>query len=239
MQLKKLGPLEATVIEPPQGQAVATLVLLHGFGAPGTDLVGLAHELSMGGAIRFIFPQAPLLLDPSAGPLSGRAWWHIDMMELQMARLSGKFDQLASDTPDGIDAASEGLELFLSAVCKNYGLQEQELLLGGFSQGAMLSCHLALARHFPVKALVQLSGTVLCEAAWKNGLEKRKENSEYFPVFQSHSPEDQVLPFALAQRLTKILQAGNCPTEFVSFEGGHGISRSVIDGLGKFLKSQN
>ncbi len=236
MELRRFGPLEATVIEPAEKPAQATIVLLHGFGAPGTDLVGLAHELRSAGPYRFVFPQAPLLLDPASGPLGGRAWWNIDMIALQVARMSRQYEKLAADRPAGLSEASEALEESLKALCEHFSLKPSELLLGGFSQGAMLSCHLTLARNFPARALIQLSGTVLCETDWKAGLNNRCSQQGILPVFQSHSPGDEVLPFELAERLKLLFEAEKCPVDFVSFQGGHGISTSVLAGLQGFLQ---
>ena len=71
------------------------LVLLHGFGAPGTDLVSIHRQVRVPPEVRFVFPMAPLVLDPGAPPtLAPRAFWHIDILALQQAAMSGRFLEL-------------------------------------------------------------------------------------------------------------------------------------------------
>src|SRR5262245_63343004 len=86
------------------------VVLLHGFGAPGEDLVPLWRVLDVPSAVRFVFPAAPLLIDPIWG---GRAWWPIDMERLQRAMLRGETRILADDVPAGLAPARERLDALL------------------------------------------------------------------------------------------------------------------------------
>src|ERR1700722_17433307 len=82
------------------------VVLLHGFGAPGDDLVSLWRTPRVPAATRFIFPEAPRELGP--GYMGGRAWWMIDMARLQQAIARG--DARDSDeVPAGLDAARAAL----------------------------------------------------------------------------------------------------------------------------------
>jgi phospholipase/carboxylesterase len=72
------------------------LVLFHGFGAPGTDLVALWRALRVPPEVRFAFPAAPLNLDPSSPPeVAPRAWWMIDIARLQSAVQGGPASALA------------------------------------------------------------------------------------------------------------------------------------------------
>lgn len=233
MQFVQLGPLGA-VITPvlPPAEIKKTIVLLHGYGAPGTDLVGLAPALQAPTGTRFVFLQAPLLLDPHAPPSeAGRAWWPIDMMRLQTLRMSGQYETLAKSTPPGLDQARALLDEALDVLFAEHGGDPEQLVLGGFSQGSMLSVDFALRTKRPLAGLIVLSGTALCESEWLAGLKERAP----LPVFQSHSPDDQVLPFALAQRLGEHFRAAGYPHLFVEFPGGHGISPQVLQGLRQFL----
>lgn len=94
MEIRQWGPLTAVVVGPkPEEAAAQTVVLLHGYGAPGTDLVGLASGIQTKTNTRFIFFQAPQVIPGMDGPHAGRAWWHIDMMALQVARMTGQDDR--------------------------------------------------------------------------------------------------------------------------------------------------
>src|SRR5438552_9103782 len=76
------------------------VVLLHGFGAPGDDLVALHRVIEAPPGTRFLFPAASLALPPKYG--AGRAWWHIDMVALDRAVREGRARDLSRDEPDGL-----------------------------------------------------------------------------------------------------------------------------------------
>lgn len=228
----KAGPLAAVVIPPKSGdKPERDLVLLHGFGAPGTDLVGLERAITTNVPTRFIYLQAPHTLDGQTGPHAGRAWWHIDMMALHIARMTGALEELAGHKPDGLDEARHLLGEALTALESELGLEFERTVLGGFSQGAMLSCDYSLRCQSPPEALLQLSGTVLCESEWLPLMRERAG----LKVFQSHAPDDMVLPFALAERHRDNLLRAGAEVEFVAFRGGHGISPLVLNRLSEFL----
>lgn len=231
MEIVSLGALRAVVVGPGLAEkADNTVVLLHGYGAPGTDLVGLAHQIPTKQTTRFIFPQAPHTIEGMSGPDAGRAWWHIDMMALQVARMTGQDDQLAAQVPDGLLEAREALSTTMEAL-EQSGVASEKTFLGGFSQGAMLSCDWSLRSDKPLAGLVQLSGTVICQTEWTSLLARRSG----VQVFQCHSPDDQVLPFRLALRLQELMKEAGLQHQFVSFRGGHGIGPEVVEGLGAFI----
>jgi phospholipase/carboxylesterase len=235
MQAIEAGPLAALISSNLAPEEVElNVILLHGFGAPGTDLVGLEHSLNPGKATRYIYLQAPHTLPGMSGPGAGRAWWHIDMMALQVARMTGQHDELAAQVPDGLAEAREALDAAIEALVKEQSLDLSRTVVGGFSQGAMLSCDWTLRSEAPVCGLIQLSGTVICEADWKSLLPKRAG----LAVFQSHSPDDQVLPYSLAERHRGSLDGAGLPVTFVEFRGGHGISPDVLQGLSAFLAAR-
>src|SRR5262245_11864514 len=143
MESLRLAGLDTLIVtpEPSENSNAGCVVLLHGFGAPGTDLVPLAHELRAPAGTRFVFPAAPNGVDfGMPGPNAGRAWWHIDMMQLQVALMTGNLEGLAKAHPPGIDEAREGLSRFLDAVLEEVRVAPERLVIGGFSQGAMLTC---------------------------------------------------------------------------------------------------
>lgn len=229
MRSTKFGQLAAMVVEP-QAAIEQTVVLLHGYGAPGTDLVGLGSELRPAKATRFVFLQAPHTLPGMSGPFAGRAWWDIDMIQLQVIMMTQSFDLLAQSHPAGLDEATEILDHALSAIADAHGGHER-LFVGGFSQGGMLACHWALTRAREIAGLILLSSTLICEREWRDSITRRPA----LQVFQSHSPDDQVLPFALAERLKQLLIETGQRHSWVQFRGGHGISPEVLTALSQFL----
>lgn len=234
MQTEQIGPLRAHLTNDRTGPG-PTVVLLHGFGAPGTDLVGLASELRAPTNTCFVFPEAPLTIDVGLPPpYQGRAWWLIDMMRLQAAAMSQSYEALARHVPEGLAHARQLLSDFLDALEVRLNLRDlrdSPLVIGGFSQGAMLSCDLVLRSPRNFAGLIVFSGSLIAQDEWAAKLDERAP----LPFFQSHGRQDPILPFALAERLHGLLTGRGWPGRFVTFEGGHGIGREALDGAGEFL----
>lgn len=140
------------------------VILLHGFGAPGNDLVSLADALDVPVGTRYVFPEGPLSL--SFGPRDARAWWLIDMARIAADQAAGRARDLSQDIPKGLAPAREGMLVFLKELERTVGADPRTTILGGFSQGAMLSCDVMLHSDRPYAGLVQLSGNVLAQPLW-------------------------------------------------------------------------
>lgn len=236
----QLGGLEVVTVQarqkaPPDG----VVVLCHGFGAPGTDLVGLAEALvtlepSLA-SVRFHFPAAPLSLG-NLGFGDSRAWWMIDLETIAALRTAGPeaLREFRRAEPDGMAAARRALLALVNEVMNGAGLSFSKLVLGGFSQGAMISTDVALRLEDAPAGLVVLSGTLLLEDVWRTKASSRAG----LPVFQSHGRFDEVLPFEAARSLETLLREAGLPVEFHAFGGGHEIPLAVLRGLAVFLKQQ-
>jgi phospholipase/carboxylesterase len=211
------------------GGSGPVVILLHGFGAPGDDLVSLADVLTVPTGTRFIFPEGPLSL--SFGPRDARAWWLIDMARIAADQSAGRIRDLSNEIPKGLAPARETMLAFLKEVEQKFGADPRKTVLGGFSQGAMLSCDLMLRTTQPYAGLIQLSGTLLAIQEWAPLLQKRKG----LPVFQSHGMQDELLPYVGAERLRDTLIHAGLSVEWHSFRGGHEIPRTVLQRLGPFI----
>lgn len=205
------------------------IILLHGFGAPGDDLVSLADDLNVPAGTRFVFPEGPLSL--SFGPSAARAWWIIDMARIAADQAADRARDLSQDIPKGLAPAREKMLVFLKEVEHKFGADPRKIVLGGFSQGAMLSCDLMLRTTQSYAGLIQLSGTLLAMQEWVPLLQKRKG----LPVFQSHGMQDELLPYVGAERLRDTLTHRGLLVEWHSFRGGHEIPRAVLQRLGPFI----
>jgi len=205
------------------------VLLLHGFGAPGDDLVSLADILNVPTGTRLLFPQGPLSL--SFGPRDARAWWPIDMARIAADQAAGRVRDLSQDIPKGLTPARETILTFLKEVEQKFDADPRKTVLGGFSQGAMLSCDVMLKTAQPYAGLIQLSGTLLATQEWTPLLQKRKG----LPVFQSHGMQDELLPYVGAERLRDTLTHAGLSVEWHSFRGGHEIPRAVLQRLGPFI----
>lgn len=215
-----------------QGSGEGPLVmLLHGFGAPGDDLVALWHYLKVPDDVRFLFPAAPLNLDMGFG--DARAWWMLDMERVTQARAKGQWDELSQEIPRGLPPARTQVHDLLSFALETLSVPSQSLVLGGFSQGAMLSTDLILHSGIPVAGLALLSSTLIAKQEWLTRLPDRQG----LRVFQSHGTDDPILAFSMAQQLRDHIQTAGLPVSWVEFPGGHEIPIQVLDGLSTFLQT--
>ena len=209
------------------------LVLMHGYGAPGDDLVALHRVLGVPRELRFVFPEAPLS-PPELRAFGGRAWWPIDVLALQQAAARGRFRERMLNAPPGLAEANAQVVALLDTVQRELHVGSERIILGGFSQGSMLACDVVLRDPRPFAGLVLLSTTPLCVPEWQPLMAARKG----LPVFQSHGLSDAVLPHALALEERDMLQAAGLPVSWVSFPGGHELPHVVLEGLSQFLRER-
>lgn len=205
------------------------VILLHGYGAPGDDLVVLGDVLKGPAATRWIFPEGPLRLSMGYGDAS--AWWLIDMARLEADRAAGRVRDLSGEVPRGLPQAREALETFLTLLSGTLAVDYQRTVIGGFSQGAMLTCDLVMRTAFPFAGLIQLSGSLLAKQDWRPSKGKRAG----LPVFQSHGTLDPILPYVMAERLRDELMAAGLTVEWHSFRGGHEIPEPILSRLDRFI----
>lgn len=233
-----LGGLEVRLAGGPDregGGDGPLLVLLHGFGAPGTDLVPLWRSVRVPPEVRFAFPAAPLVLDPNApDEYAPRAWWMIDIGRIQRAVQAGPEAALAlakDPPPAGMPEARAKVEAFLDACETELSAPRERVVLGGFSQGSMLACDVVLRAERPPARLVILSGAPVSEPEWRPLAAKRAGTR----VLQSHGRMDPVLPFSGGEYLRDLLSSGGLEVEWHAFGGGHGIPDGVLERLGPFV----
>lgn len=225
-QVKQYGDLN--VVEVPGDGPVA--MFLHGYGADAYDLAPLANHFNMPAGTRWLFPQAPLEVPVGFG-MVGRGWFPIDVAALEKAMQEGSPRDMTRILPDGLLEAQEKVLKCIESA----GVSLENLVLGGFSQGAMLSTQITLMGDVPPKGLVILSGTLLNEEAWTKAAPKRKG----YGFYQSHGRQDQVLGYPFAQKLEAVLKGAGLVGELQSFEGGHEIPMEVIHGVNNYLQGLN
>lgn len=235
MKTLQIGPLRvhaAGGTDRDGGGEGPAVLLCHGFGAPGDDLVALHRVIDAGPGVRWFFPEAPLSLAMGPG-FAGRAWWEIDMMALQLAMQRGLHRQMEKEHPAGMTEAAAALTAVIEGLEADHRVTRSRLALGGFSQGSMVTTELALHAARPFAGLVVLSGALLCQDRWAAAAAK---NARGMRVFQSHGRRDPVLPFAGAEALGALLDGAGAQRTFVPFGGQHEIPYPVIEGVGAFLR---
>ena len=208
------------------GNGPAAIMLLHGYGSDAEHWVPYADTIPFDPSGRLLFPQGPFQIQRTDGDPVGRAWWNLD---LAAHRRPGKLGvDLSTVAPEGLDRAAK---MVLAAMVNEGSTPARPFVLGGFSQGAMVSCQVAFATDTPLTALLILSGTTINLDEWKRGFAKRKG----LPIFMAHGRSDSILPFDLAENLHKELVSAGLNVTFVAFEGDHQIPGEVVVALGEFL----
>eukprot|EP01126_Amoeba_proteus_P046790 TRINITY_DN5305_c0_g1_i18.p1 TRINITY_DN5305_c0_g1~~TRINITY_DN5305_c0_g1_i18.p1 ORF type:complete len:312 (-),score=56.94 TRINITY_DN5305_c0_g1_i18:149-1012(-) len=217
----KIGELDCTVVQN-SSQPSLLVVLSHGFGANAQDLLSIAQSAISGfkGKIKFVFPNGPLSL-----PQGGQAWWPIDLQRLMLLFITGQIRTLTNDAPDQFLDSSTKLRDMINILVKEHNLPYSKVVIGGFSQGAILSTDVVLKLDSNVGALVVWSGTLLNAAEWQRLAPSKKG----LKVLQSHGTEDSMLPLQLAEMLTRdIFQTNQMDLDFVKFKGAHTIPQEVL-----------
>ncbi len=207
------------------GSGPVTAVLCHGFGAPGDDLVALAQFIKAPNT-RFVFPAAPIELGGLYG--DARAWWHLDLQKLESDLRTGAIRDRRNEVPEGLAEARAKV----SALIDELDVDPAKLVLGGFSQGAMITLDVALHRDTPPAGLALMSGTLLAESEW----EPRFSKLAGVPIVMSHGKGDPLLPFSISQALRDRLTTAGAKVDWIEFMGGHEIPPPVLDGVGRLLR---
>lgn len=203
------------------GRARSMVVFVHGYGADGADLLGLGDALAphLPDTV-FVAPDAP---QPCVGNPFGYQWFPIPWLD-------GSSEEAAQE---GMATSVALFDAFLDTRLAEEGLAPGALALVGFSQGAMMSLHVAPRRAEPLAAVVAISGRLLVpERLAVEAVVKP-------PVLLVHGDQDPVVPFSDMGRAGEALVAAGFETYGHVMEGtGHGIAP---DGLGvtlQFLKER-
>lgn len=218
-------PRLATIVH--GGTGPPTLVLLHGYGSSAERWAPFTQTIRWPAGGRFVFPQAPERTSPPDGPLDGRAWWRLDLAAHIPPGKS--IPDLSRARPEGLRVAAS---LVKDVLRDRRSVPDGPLVLGGFSQGAMVAGEVAFGSTVPLSALILLSSTSVDEAAWEQHFRERRGT----PVFLAHGRSDRVLSFEIADRFRQKLEAGGVPVTWCPFDGGHEIPAVVIVALNEFLE---
>ncbi|HEX6143150.1 MAG TPA: dienelactone hydrolase family protein [Geminicoccaceae bacterium] len=197
------------------GSPKQLVVLLHGVGADGNDLIGLVPALAPAlPAAAFVAPDAPE--DYDMAPF-GHQWFSLrDLNPRAML--------------EGVRTAGRALDRFLDAELERSGLSDADLVLAGFSQGAMTGLHVALRRPSPPAAVIGFSGALLGAEHLAREIVSRP------PVFLAHGDQDPVVPVGALHAAVAALQAVGVPVEWSVRRGvAHGIDPGGIAEALRFL----
>ncbi len=199
------------------GKPRRLVILLHGLGADGNDLIGLA-------------PYWARLL-PEAEFLSPNAPFPCDMAPYGYQWFSSQ-DRSPEAVLGGVRAAAPILDAFIDEALEERGLDSRELALVGFSQGTMMSLFVGLRRAAPIAGIVGFSGRLLAPELLTSELRSRP------PILLVHGTEDPLVPYSSLAAAESTLKAAGVPVETVTSVGiGHSIDDQGVRRGGQFLKN--
>jgi phospholipase/carboxylesterase len=199
----------------PRGRAPSALVvLLHGYGANGDDLIALGEEWRRRlPAAAFVAPNAPQTIPGMPGALQ---WFALTMRD------PGEYWR-------GVVAARPLLDRFLDGEFARYRLPPNRLVLVGFSQGTMMALHVGLRRAAGPAAIVAFSGLLA-------GPEHLSEITARPPILLIHGDTDDLIPAEALHIAREPLAHAGLPVEWHVRPGlGHGIDPVGIAMAGHFM----
>ncbi|SFB14714.1 phospholipase/carboxylesterase [Poseidonocella pacifica] len=214
--------LEAQRVEPKSGTMRSAVVFLHGYGANGADLIGLAEPLADHlPDTMFIAPDAP---EEVPGHPMGRQWFPIPWID-------GSSEEEAER---GLIAASADLDAFLDGLMVDEDLLPEQVVLFGFSQGTMMSLHVAPRREDAVAGIVAFSGRLLKPELLVDEVVSRP------PVLLVHGDQDDVVPPQSLPDAAEALQQAGWKEVFAHVMKGtaHGIAPDGLSVALAFMRDK-
>jgi phospholipase/carboxylesterase len=213
--------LQTLVLEPAR-PAVASIVMLHGLGADGTDFLPLADELDLSalGPVRWVLPRAPVRPVTINNGYRMRAWY--DILATDLARREDEAGLRAS--------AAQVLELLDREVA--HGMPARRIVLAGFSQGAAISLLAGLRCPQRLAGLAGLSGYLpLADAALAEAHAAQRD----VPVFLAHGRDDAVVSLERGQAARQSLQAAGWPVQWQDYPMEHTLCIEEVRHLQSWL----
>lgn len=210
-----------------KSKELPSLILLHGYGANGRDLVGLAHYGVLANLeCNWYFLEAPLS-PPELAMFGGRAWFNIRASDFGLSMNQKNLERFCAMNTDSDYLAS--LEKIKSTIW-NLNLRGPKII-GGFSQGAMMATNVFMQNQDGYEALVALSGAPFSCENWPQAQSLKH-------VFVSHGQQDAILPFFAGEALAQKLSEKKFEVEKQWFQGGHEIPPQILKKLASFISKQ-
>lgn len=185
------------------------VILLHGYGASMSDLAGLSPSIHSTGYV-FIYPNAPIPMQVALG-VTGYAW-------------TPPHD---SGTEEDTINVQEMLEILFEEVQERYRVEPGNILLGGFSQGGMMTYRCGLSRPDLFAGLLILSSRIPSDESIADNLPEDRNQ----PIFVAHGTSDMMISVSDARKSRDFLESEGYTPEYHEYPMGHEISQAVIDDM--------
>ena len=209
----------------PAGDAIASVIVLHGLGADGTDFLLFADEIKLDavGPVRWIYPRAPVRPVTVNNGYRMRAWY--DIYQFGAQATSPREDERGLR-----DSQAQIAALIDREVAR--GMPASRIVLGGFSQGCAITLGAGLRYGQRLAGLVGLSGYL--PLASSTAAERRDANA-LTPIFLAHGQRDPVIGIDRATATRDALQQLGCGVQWHAYPMEHSVSAEEVAELQRFL----
>lgn len=207
-------------------------IFLHGWGATNDNVAGIAsmcEPATRGKAVYWVFPQAP------PDDISPAAWWQINVEEWARSRADvNKMAKIIRESFPGLPECRQRMLKLVDEVLAATETNINQLVLGGFSQGAMTAMDVALSLPSTPAGLLSISGAPIVVEEWAKKLPARKG----FRVIITHGRSDPILFFQGSVWLKEMLEKAGVDVKYCPHNGAHDFGDpSVIVAFVKELAS--
>lgn len=212
--------LSGPMLPPVSGNAKSAVVLLHGYGSDGRDLIGLGQfwRDTFPDTI-FVAPNAP---EVCAGNPFGYQWFPLDLeRDRDLSRLAGA------------ETAAPVITAFLDDLWAQTGLTPGQTILGGFSQGAMMALYAGLRLPESLLGIISCSGLVIAPEKLQTEIASKP------PVLLVHGDMDDVVPVMGSEvAMPILLDLGIDAKLHISQGTGHSIAQDGLEAATAFLRER-
>lgn len=215
-----MNPLQTIELNPGTAPR-ATVIVLHGLGADGTDFLPMADELKLGpvGPVRFVFPRAPVRPVTINGGHAMRAWY--DILTADLVR---------REDEAGVRESIAQVHALLDAEVAR-GVPAQRIVLAGFSQGCAITLGAGLRHGQRLAGLAGLSGYL--PLADSTAAEHAGQTT--LPIFLGHGRSDGIVPLARGVAARSSLQALGYTVDWHDYPMEHSVCIEEVKALNQWL----
>jgi phospholipase/carboxylesterase len=198
----------------PETDEMPLVMIMHGRGADSYDLADIAPMIDGPDGYRFVFPNAPNKWETAPGMTFGFTW----------------FEGLPPE-PKSLAASRRLVQEFLDAAVRHFPTPAGKVILGGFSQGALMALDAGLRTSQPIAGIVAMSGALYEQDL--PDLTNRKGQR----VLIVHGTMDEMINVNMARRARRVLEQHGLDPEYREFPMGHQVTAESMVVVGEFIRT--